>query len=215
VDAGASISYPGSGTTWTDISGNGNTGTLVNGPTYSAANGGSIVFDGTNDYINLGNPSSLNIVGNFTVSAWVNANVINGGANVWYTIFDKGYDGSIAQLYFRFTSGQLQIGSFRESGQATFGTSYTGLSINTWYNVVGQYNGSSWILYVNGAQVAITTTTGILQSTAPCGIGGAYIQTGYARFFNGKIPQVLVYNRALSSTEISQNFNALKWRYGI
>jgi hypothetical protein len=54
LDAGRTLSYPGSGTTWTDLSGNGNTGTLTNGPTYSSANGGSLVFDGVDDYVNLG-----------------------------------------------------------------------------------------------------------------------------------------------------------------
>ena len=54
LDAADRNSYPGSGTAWTDISGRGNTGTLTNGPTYSSANGGSIVFDGTNDYVDCG-----------------------------------------------------------------------------------------------------------------------------------------------------------------
>jgi hypothetical protein len=215
LDAGNTKSYPGSGTAWTDLSGRGNTGTLQNSPTYSSANGGSLAFNGTSNYIDLGNPSSLNILGTVTVNAWVNANVINSGVNVWYTIFEKGYDGSFDQLYFRFTEGQLQIGSYRQSDLTNFSTTYTGLTVNTWYNLVGQYNGTSWIIYVNGAQVASTTTTGILASTAPCGIGAAYISTGYARFFNGKISQVSVYNRALSATEISQNFNALRGRYRI
>jgi hypothetical protein len=57
LDAGVSSSYPGSGTTWTDLSGNGNTGTLTNGPTYNSANGGSLVFDGVDDYVNVGTPS--------------------------------------------------------------------------------------------------------------------------------------------------------------
>ena len=59
LDAANTKSYPGSGTTWTDLSGRGNTGTLTNGPTYSSANGGSIVFDGTNDYVVVNNNASI------------------------------------------------------------------------------------------------------------------------------------------------------------
>jgi hypothetical protein len=71
LDAGNTKSYPGSGTTWTDLSGNGNTGTLVNGPTYSSANGGSIVFDGSNDYIQTNfNYSLTSSNTEFTCAAW-------------------------------------------------------------------------------------------------------------------------------------------------
>ena len=72
LDAADRNSYPGTGTAWTDLSGNGNNGTLTNGPTYNSANGGSIVFDGSNDYVNFSYNSSLNIGGlNITLSSWV------------------------------------------------------------------------------------------------------------------------------------------------
>ena len=68
LDAGNVKSYPGSGTTWTDLSGKGNTGTLTNGPTYSSANGGSIVFDGVDDRVS---GTSFNTGQNFTINAWI------------------------------------------------------------------------------------------------------------------------------------------------
>lgn len=68
LDAGNTKSYPGSGTTWTDLSGRGNTGTLTNGPTYSSANGGSIVFDGTNDYVST-NYTQTSVTG-YTIDVW-------------------------------------------------------------------------------------------------------------------------------------------------
>ncbi len=73
LDAANRKSYPGSGTTWTDLSGNGNTGTLTNGPTFSSANGGSIVFDGVDDYVNCGNASSLNFerTNSFSFCFWI------------------------------------------------------------------------------------------------------------------------------------------------
>jgi hypothetical protein len=70
LDAANSLSYPGSGTTWTDLSGKGNNGTLVNGPTFDQANGGSIVFDGTDDYVNLPD-GLLSGTGDFTIIQWV------------------------------------------------------------------------------------------------------------------------------------------------
>ena len=80
LDAGNAKSYPGSGTVWTDLSGNGNTGTLINGPTYNSANGGSIVFDGVNDYANIGVGRGVNqFSGNFAVSVWVMR--LSGGPN--------------------------------------------------------------------------------------------------------------------------------------
>lgn len=75
LDAANQKSYPGSGTTWTDLSGNGNTGTLTNGPTFSANNNGGIVFDGANDYVSISNSSSLNITGrNITIEVIFKSN---------------------------------------------------------------------------------------------------------------------------------------------
>jgi len=71
LDAGNPKSYPGSGTTWTDLSGNGNNGTLTNGPTYNSGNLGSLVFDGVNDYVNLGD---LDLPAPFTLSIWFKGN---------------------------------------------------------------------------------------------------------------------------------------------
>ena len=78
-DAANTKSYPKSGTTWSDLSGNGNTGTLTNGPTFNSANGGSIVFDGVDDYVNVANASSLNSSAQ-TISVWYNATTIPGRA---------------------------------------------------------------------------------------------------------------------------------------
>jgi hypothetical protein len=71
LDAANTKSYPGSGTTWSDLSGNGNTGTLTNGPTFNSANGGSIAFDGIDDYTNLGLVTQLTNITNVSVNAWV------------------------------------------------------------------------------------------------------------------------------------------------
>ena len=93
LDAANTKSYVGSGTTWTDLSGNSNTGTLTNGPTYSSANGGSIVFDGTNDYATISFNSVFNVTSNpFTVIVWNKKNTSSNGYNGLITADAAGDD---------------------------------------------------------------------------------------------------------------------------
>ena len=100
LDAADRNSYPGSGTTWTDLSGNGNTGTLTNGPTYNSANGGSIVFDGSNDYVNFSYNSSLNIGGlNITLSSWVRpTSLVNLNAGGGIIVRDSGSNNGLYEI---------------------------------------------------------------------------------------------------------------------
>ena len=87
VDAGDKMSYPGAGTTWTDLSKNRNNGTLTNGPTFDSANGGSIVFDGTDDYVNFGS-QTWDISTNLTIDFFIKFNTLNSAA--YYTMFSFG-----------------------------------------------------------------------------------------------------------------------------
>jgi hypothetical protein len=217
LDVGRQNSYNG-GTTWTDLSGRGNTGALVNTPTYSSANGGSFNFNGTNTYITLGTPTSLNITSSITVSSWVNVTSFPTSGNVG-TIYEKGFDGIYEQTFFRFTISTLSFGLYSTSGNITYSADYTfGSSIltNNWYNVVGQYDGTALKIYLNGNLVSqFSYNLSLFSSSSPVSIGAAFISSSYQRFFNGKISTTQVYNRALSAAEISQNYNALKSRYGL
>jgi len=134
LDAANTKSYPGSGTTWTDMSGNNNNGTLTNGPTFNSANGGSIVFDGSNDFVTLGNQSVLGFTnGIFSVEAWVYIpnswtagsqypNLISKGATAgWDT------DGWSLFLFRDYPS----------AGQYTWGC---GIRNNTTANIIPRYN---------------------------------------------------------------------------
>jgi len=90
LDAGNTKSYPGSGTVWTDLSGNGNTGTLTNGPTFNSSNGGSIVFDGVDDFVNIPyntywNTNVFGTATNFTLECWHKPNVFRN----WDTVIEK------------------------------------------------------------------------------------------------------------------------------
>ena len=204
LDAANVKSYPGSGTTWTDMSGQGNHGTLTNGPTYDANNKGTIVFDGVNDYVNIPNVLSSISGSNFhAFSFWFNSS--NTTAD---TIpFSSGLAGN---YYIQLNSSvfYVQIGpSYRTYSLST--------SINTWYNVCFVKNGinDAGDLYINSSLKS--SYTGSITST-PSGLSSLFLGKYYSGYlFVGNIPQVSIYNRALSANEVLQNFNALRGRYGI
>jgi hypothetical protein len=221
VDAGYVPSYPRSGTTWTDLSGTGNTATMVNTPVFSTSNNGIFTFDGATNYFTLGTPSSLSLTSSLTISSWVKLTSFSAN-DTYQTIYEKGYDGTNEQIFFRFYNfssvNYLQCGT-SNSTSGTTKAEYTiggSISTGTWYNLVAQFNGSAWIIYLNGTNVAQTNTSrGPYSSTAASSIGAAYITSSYTRFLNGSIGSIQVYNRALSSTEITTNYNAQKSIYGL
>jgi hypothetical protein len=206
LDAGNPKSYPGSGTTWTDLSGRGNTGTLTNGPTYSSANGGSIVFDGTNDYSPIATSGFSFGSSAGTLSAWAKATAATVNNGNWIITYGNS---EINQN--RALGVYNQVYTFSGYG---FGTevSAAGFQTNTWFNIVGVYNGTNASMYINGVLVSGPTakTWNTVASNAQIGR-----QTNGSEYWNGNIGQVSVYNRALSAAEVSQNFNALRGRYGV
>jgi len=220
LDAGDKNSYPGSGTTWTDLSPNGNNGTLTNGPTFSSGNGGSIVFDGTNDYVNCGNDSSLNISGNLTFDFWFNADSITGApalATNWHMPSN--------QRKFQFcvysSSGYRLLYYSSQTGTAysSMVTPAGSISLNTWHLASFQYNQvtTERIVYVDGVFSAsdVSTYTSLYSGAELDTFIGTSPDDSGGRYFDGKIASVKIYNRALSTKEISQNFNAQRHRFGV
>jgi hypothetical protein len=194
LDAGNPASYSGSGTTLTDISGNGNNGTLVNGPTYSSANGGSIVFDGVDDRVDTINVSSLT---NMTIEMWIYDTRSSGDRDI------LSYNGNGGSYAFNGTT-------FRTDGNGAGARVFGGVGnppLNSWYRFCYVKNGD---LYINQIQYTGTGTDN------PYGI----ISLGNTRSdinnrLNGRIANTKIYNRALTAAEISQNYNALAPRYGL
>lgn len=209
LDAANPRSYPGSGTAWTDLSGNGNTGTLTNGPTFSSANLGSISFDGTDDYINLGNTNSLK-PSTITLSAWIRTSVT------------ASYKSVIEKDKSPWVSTALHL----SSGKPTFIIGYTNsppyavtlnydqnVSDGIWHQVVGTYDNANLKIYVDGALGATSVSNvSILYSNANFMIG---FHAESFSYFNGLIPNAMVYNRALTASEVNQNFQATRARYGV
>ena len=208
VDAGNTKSYPGSGTSWSDISGQGNNGTLTNGPTYSSDNGGSIVFDGTNDYIDVSGTESLNapISINFTLSVWMYPTKTGN----WQGVFTKNRSTGTQVGLFLSSSNEFVFG-FSGSGGNLIGSSF---STNTWYHIVlVQAANTSRKIYINGSlDITKTSSFGTTSSGSETfRLGQA---SGVNEYFGGRISNASIYNnKALTASEVLQNYNALKGRY--
>jgi hypothetical protein len=205
LDAGYTPSYSRLGTTWTDLSFSGNNGTLTNGPTFNSSNGGSIVFDGVNDYISCGNSVSVQIYQG-TISAWVKTS--SPGGSYRGIITKQGNYG----LFVR--DGVLATYDWGNSQDIT-----TGINIadNTWKNVSMTFTtntgspSNNAIIYLNGSAVLTTTIKyGVNNVELQLGNGG-----DVAQYISGSIAIGSLYNRALTSSEVLQNYNAQKSRFGL
>lgn len=210
LDAGNIKSYPGTGTTWFDKSGNGYNGTLTNGPTFSSANGGSIVFDGVNDYITGLNNTFMNGATSGSFEAWINtSNVGSPYYMIYNTIIGKA---SGPDNGFGFNNNGtllLRLNNVNTSGTTT-------VPLNAWNYVVGTWDATNVKIYLNGTLETNNATAGRSweASVYATEIGRVYQGSGGGSF-TGKIANCKVYNRALSASEVQQNFNALRGRFGI
>jgi hypothetical protein len=219
LDAGNTKSYPGSGTTWTDLSGNGNNGTLVSmdGNNYSSANGGYLDFDGSSDYVNLGDKFSI-VSG--TIDFWIKLNVTidSSSTGINYRPFGKS---DAFECRFNNTTDFPNVGPVGNMG-FDFGIITGPLKSNqttwlggTWYNIVFNWNSSTNIsnLYVQSILDNTSTAPSITGQTGNFSIGAS--RGGSLGFINGSISSFKIYNRALAAAEVKQNFNALRGRFGI
>jgi hypothetical protein len=210
LDAADRNSYPGSGTAWTDLSGRGNTGTLTNGPTYSSANSGSLVFDGTDDYVNLTSASLLPVgTSDRTIVAFVRTptsfpepylHVIHWGT----AATDQAFGLAI------FSNGGLNTHPW--AGAPSQGTVVAG----TDYCLAVSYTHSSTLhkFWINGASQGAGVARSINTGTTEARVGSR-ISNSEDWGPSGRIYNVMVYNRSLTDAEIQQNFNALRGRFGI
>jgi hypothetical protein len=213
LDAGDKNSYPGSGTTWADMSGNRNNGTLINGPTFNSANGGSIFTDGTDDWIST--PYSGSAADSYTFSVWFKNDNYSEGKYLLGRGRDGAGNGWSLQINIS-TSGIAAAGVVptvpSTVGLGTIGTIVQ--SLNTWYYITGVWTaGSSIQCYVNGVLDGTTSTSGTSLRTSTNGWWIGSIST--TLFTSGYNAVAQVYNRALSSSEVLQNYNALKSRFNL
>ena len=196
-----------SGTSAADASGHSIVGTLVNGPTFTTGKySNAVSLDGVNDYVNLGNPSALQLTGSMTVSAWINSSSFPGDDAA--IVSKRGNNEIGFQLDTTVDKGPRTIG-FKltdSSGGQMFRYGATALQPNTWYYVTGVYNATTQTLdvYLNGqldnGQLQGTVTTSQQNSTSNVTIGRRSGMTGFE--FAGRIDDVRIYSRALTLAEI-------------
>jgi hypothetical protein len=212
LDAGNTKSYVSGSTTWFDKSGYANNGTLVNGVGYTSSFNGSLVFDGVDDNVQLGNAS--NIITNpsaITVESWVKTNVVG----FYKKIIITSPSGSQGVRGFYLSLGpspdRLYFGVKTNLGEVS--PSYgSNISTTQYSHIVGTYDSSLVKLYLNGDLVASQSLSGNINTTGICRISG---YDNNNETWNGNISNIKIYNRALSPSEVSQNFNALRGRFGI
>ena len=217
LDAANTKSYGGSGTTWTDLSGNGNNGTLTNmdGSNLNTSNGGYFTFDGSNEYVNIGNVLNQYPI---TISAWTKTNSTSETLKV--DVVNK-YTASSANGYrLALSSNGISGYYFRVSGSYTnnYDTEYGTVSTNTWYHIAMTVDSSGIKFYINGSLVGSNTwigTAGAPTTTTNLSLGYYPGNTAGGQYYDGEISQVSIYNKALTASEIQQNYNALRGRYGI
>lgn len=204
LDAGNLKSYPGTGTTWTNLSRRGNNGTLTNGPTYSSSNGGSIVFDGVDDYANCGTVSDYTFgTGQFSIDIWFKRN---------------GTQGSFASVISSSggTDWQLEPDPLKFKGNSTtYDFNNATIPNLTWANVVivreGTGTNQTKFYYNSLLDSTHTISDNFAQGQLKIGVN-----RGTISYFNGNISISRLYvGKALTAAEVQQNFNALRGRYGI
>jgi hypothetical protein len=208
LDAGNTKSYPGSGTTWNDLSGNNYSGSLTNGPTFDSANGGNIVFDGTNDYIETNASGVVNLTEG-TVCCWCRYDTITTNR---VAVSYGGNDIDNGWLLQNEGSRKIEFGTFRTSGTATLGAANSTQYIGQWIYQVGTYNLTSTKLYINGVLVNSVVSSGSIPAATTLWIGG---ETGRSFYLDGNVAIVKYYNRTLTAEEVLQNYNATRGRYGV
>ena len=195
----------GSGTVLNDVTGNGNHGTLANGPVWTSAGkyGGALTFDGSNDIVTIAHSSSLNLTTGLTVEAWVRPTV---GTN-WRTVLMKERPGNLAFGLYANTSGNrpaLELATTGVAGNLEVAGSAR-LTTNSWSHVAATFDGSTLRLYVNGAQVGSRPASGtIVTSASALRIGG---NTIWGEYFRGQIDDVRIYNEALTAAAIQTDMN--------
>ena len=207
LDAADTNSYPRTGTVWYDQSGNGSNGTLTNGPTFSSANGGGIVFDGSNDYCLIQNSDSVNISGGeITLEAFIKVNNF-GSAEAW---IHKNLQYTIA-FYPTTGGGYITYADSSNWSYSSFG--FHGLFLtNTYYHIVATKINNVVTIYSNGS-IIVSKSFGSSISTSSNNLYIGSFATSY--YFNGSIYTTRLYNKALSADEVRRNYNATKGRFGL
>jgi len=217
LDAANKRSYLGTGTTWSDLKGS-NNGTLTNGPTFDSANKGSIVFDGSNDYV-VTNDSDLLSFTNAKFSLEVYFKYVN-KTNQYNTLVGKRDYANTQREYSFFVdeAASTPTVQFIISSNLTANWTYVitpAIEKNRWYHAVATSNAGVGRVYLDGRLSASNASmhSVTINGNSPFSIGNSYNGGSQMQFLNGSISLARVYNRTLTSEEVRQNYEATVGRY--
>lgn len=209
LDAANRKSYPGSGSTWYDLSGNGHNGTFFGN---TALSGKVMTFDGNGDYVTIGNDSDYNSVTNLTVEAMVK---FKRNGNFEYIVSNArdccgSYKGYEVRLY---SNRKIYMNVFNGSSVTLVSNSV--LELEQYYHICCTYDGAQMKIYINSTLDRTANTS--LGIGSPASFNLQVGRMGYSSNYvlQGEIGIVKIYNRALSANEVQQNYNALKGRFGL
>jgi hypothetical protein len=212
LDAADKNSYIGSGTTWSDLSPNGNNGTLTSGPTFDSGNGGSIVFDGVNDYVSIPHSSAIMLAR--TWSCWFYLDRVP-ESSTYDSIFQQDanwntHSGTMLSMIY----GYLRF-SWGSSWGADCGISLSGnVTTGKWYHFTGTSTGDTTSggvkMYLDGVLKDTGTASGVPNDTSILQIG-----SGNGGSIDGRISNFTLYSTELTAQQIKQNFNAQRHRFGV
>ena len=233
LDAANAKSYPGTGTSWSDVSKGANTSTLLSSATYDSLNQGSISFNGTTSWVKVEDSTLFQNNANLSVSIWCNFTSLpvntmslmgkgaqDGGGvynrNYFWLHYDNTVNPAMKGIWWEFGDGANNYIQFKHIGFTP--------TLNTWYNIVATFEPSTPKIYVNGSLAAgsihassptLPTFIAATQNFAntPFSIG-AY-RNSLLYWFPGKLNLPLLYRKTLSASEVLQNFNATRLRYGV
>jgi len=220
LDAAWWNSYPTSATTWTDLSGNNLNGTLTNGPTFNSANGGSIVFDGIDDYVTTTSNMGISGANPRTVECWIyvdsfaNKSILGYGGQGSGVLFDT-------MIFFNNGNYLQAIGHYYGGFYDTISTlpNRNTINISQWNQIVHMYDGTTASLYTNGvfsnSKEFSVSTGNQLNTTNNTFLIGTGQYTGAYTYTTGKMSISRMYNRVLTASEVLQNYNAQKSRFGL
>jgi hypothetical protein len=203
LDAANTKSYPGSGTTWSDLSGNNNSGSLTNGPAFNSINGGNFVLDGIDDYILHSTPTLTTFTIDITYSPLT---FDTNTATERYNYILASFNQNMLCRYNNTNSGNnILIANHRGTDIVL---SNLGHTVNSTYNIVITFDDSTknTIVYINSSLISNTTYSATLRYQNNRQLGAT---------FNCRIYSYKVYNRVLNFSEVAQNYNGTKSRFNL
>ena len=213
VDAANKKSYPRTGTVWTDLTANKKTGIFSNMNTANFSNDGvgSLTFDGSNEQVNFGD--IIDISSNYTLECWFKGSATQ--STDYVGIFAKDYPSAFGNYgFFGDSSSNYVRFGFRDTSgiqKETSNSNYNDIKSTLWVHYIGTYDFSSLILYRNGINIASSSVNTTPETNSnPLSIGNRSTNN---RWFTGNIAMCRIYNRALSASEVLQNYNATKGRF--